>query len=73
MPSSDPSSTMAFSTVRYRLQTLILDDLDARTTGAGSGGSLVPSAGGGGGVTSGKTVERASGRRRVRNSVDACR
>jgi hypothetical protein len=51
---------MAFSTVRYRLQTLILDDLDARTTG-------------GGGVTSGKTVERASGRRRVRNSVDACR
>ena len=64
---------MAFKMVRYKLQTLLLVDLEARATGAGS---VLPSAAGApsaedGGVMSGNTVERASGRRRVRKSWEA--
>jgi hypothetical protein len=42
-----------------------------RATGAGSGS--LPASSDGCGVINGCRVERASGRRRVRNSVEACR
>jgi len=63
---------MAFSIVRYKVQTLILVDREARTTGAGSVNPFAsdPSVDG---VIKGKTVDNASGNRRVRNSCDACR
>jgi hypothetical protein len=61
---------MAFNIVKYRLQTLILVVRDALATGAGSEAPFVSPAGG---PTSGKMVVSASGKRRVRNKVDACR
>lgn len=71
-PSSESSSRIALRTVKYRLHTLIRVDREARATGAGSKASVVGSSGAGG-VMSGSTVERASGRRRVRKSVEAWR
>lgn len=50
---------------------MILDDRDARATGAGSNEPLGSSDGGG--DTKGRTVDRASGNRRVRNRVEAWR
>lgn len=57
--------------VRYRLQTLIREDRDALATGAGSKGAFESSDEGG--ETRGKTVDSASGKRRVRNNVEAWR
>lgn len=59
---------MALRTVRYRLHSLTLVLREARAAGAGS-----PLSTGSGGVMSGSRVDRASGRRRVRNSVEAWR
>lgn len=50
--------------------TLVFRDAFATGVGSANTSSLVPWPGG---VTRGRTVERASGKRRVRNSVDACR
>ncbi len=70
-PSFGSSSTIAFKIVRYRLQTFTLVVREALDTGAGS---TTPWADSGlGGVMSGRRVDKASGSRRVRNSVDACR
>jgi hypothetical protein len=54
--------------VRYKLQTFIRVVLEARATGAGSPSSSCPD-----GVMSGSSVVSASGRRRVRKSVEAWR
>jgi len=55
--------------VRYRLHTLILVVREDLATGAGS--KVVPlGSSDGGGVMSGRTVDRASGSRRVRKSVE---
>lgn len=57
----------------YSVQTFILVFLEALATGAGSVVPLIPSNGAGGGVSSGRMVVRASGKRRVKKSVDDCR
>lgn len=57
--------------VRYRLQTLILVVREAFATGAGS--AEAPESSSDGGVMRGRMVDRASGSRRVRKSVDAWR
>ncbi len=62
---------MAFKTVRYRLHTLMRVDRDARATGAGSTPPFGSSEGGG--VIRGRTVDRASGNRRVKKRVEAWR
>lgn len=59
---------MALRIVRYKLHTLILVVREAEATGAG-----VPSSADDGGVMSGRTVLNASGKRRVKNKVEACR
>jgi hypothetical protein len=64
-PSSGSSSTTAFKIVRYKLQTFIRVVRDALAIGAGS---FVSS--GLGGVMTGRIVERDSGSRRVRKSVE---
>lgn len=61
---------MAFRMAMYNVQTLILVFREALATGAGSEVPLVPSECVDGGVINGKIVDRASGSRRVRNSVD---
>ena len=72
LPSSESSSRIALRTVKYRLHTLIRVDREARATEAGSKASVLGSSEAGG-VISGSTVESASGRRRVRKSVEAWR
>ena len=66
---------IAFKMVRYRLQTLTLVVRDARAIGAGSAAAELFSASseGGGGVIRGRTVDKASGSRRVKKRVDAWR
>lgn len=55
----------------YRVHTLILVFLDALATGAGSVVPITASEGGAaGGVINGRIVVRASGKRRVKNSVE---
>lgn len=61
---------MALRMAMYSVQTLILVLREALATGAGSVMPLAPSEGAGGGVSSGRMVVRASGKRRVRKSVD---
>ena len=63
---------MAFKIVRYKLQTFILVDLEARTTGAGSVNPFTSEVSVDG-VINGKTVDNASGSRRVKNNCDAWR
>jgi hypothetical protein len=58
---------MAFNIVRYKVHTLILVDREALTTGAGSVKPFA-SAPSVKDVIRGKTVDKASGNRRVRNS-----
>ena len=56
--------------VKYRLQTLTLVDRDAVAIG---GGAPFASAVSDGDAISGSTVDRASGKRRVKNNVEAWR
>jgi len=70
-PSSGSNSAIALSIVRYRLQTFILVVRLAFEMGVGSKFALVSSAVGG--VMTGRMVERDSGSRRVRKSVEDCR
>lgn len=59
--------------VRYKDHTLMREDREAFAAGAGSKGLLGSFSVWGTGETRGRTVERASGRRRVRKRVEACR
>lgn len=59
---------MALRMVRYKLQTLTLVGFEARATGGGSPCSVDS-----GGVIKGRSVVRASGRRRVKKRVEAWR
>lgn len=61
---------MALRMAMYSVQTLILVFREALATGAGSVVPFAPSEGGSGGVSNGRMVVRASGKRRVRKSVD---
>lgn len=70
-PSSGSSSTAAFKIVRYKLHTFIRVVRLALDMGAGSGSAFVSSDAGG--VRTGRIVERDSGNRRVRKSVEDCR
>src|SRR3569833_298178 len=70
LPTTGSSSTMAFRMVRYRLQTLMRVVREAVATGAGSAASVESSFAGG--VTRGRIVDKDSGSRRVKNSVEAC-
>ena len=56
--------------MRYKLQTLTRVVFPAFEMGAASGSALVSSVGGG--VITGRIVERDSGNRRVKKSVDDC-
>ena len=72
-PSSESSSKTAFNIVRYKLHTFILVVRLAVAIGALSSLlSVTVSSSLAAGVMTGRIVERDSGRRRVRKSVEAC-
>ena len=80
-PSSGPSSIIAFRSVRYKLQTFILELRLASAIGAARSSCSCPSlspcgisssSDGFGGVRIGSRVESASANRRVRKKSEAC-